>query len=69
MTVFNSKQLIESLEKTSISHGLVIKATQADFLRLLQTIKLDFIEIYVVYKADSVGKLYIKHGEPEAQTP
>lgn len=62
---FNTKQLVESLEKTSIAHGLVIKATQADFLRLLKTIDQDFPAIYVVYKADSVGKLYIKHGQPE----
>lgn len=69
MTVYNSKQLIDSLEKTSISHGLIIRSTQADFLRLLQTIEMDFPEIYVVYKADSVGKLWLKHGEIEAQQP
>jgi hypothetical protein len=62
---FSTKQLVESLEKTSIAHGLVIKSTQADFLRLLKTIEFDFPGIYVVYKADSIGKLYIKHGQPE----
>jgi hypothetical protein len=30
---------------------------------------MDFPEIYVVYKADSVGKLWLKHGEIEAQQP
>jgi hypothetical protein len=65
MTLYNSKQLVESLEKTSISHGLIYKATQADALRLQQMIEIEFPQIYIVYKADSVGKLWLKHGEPE----
>lgn len=70
MTVYTSKktpeqELIDSLQKVSVTHGLVLRGPQVDFLRLLKTLEQDFPELYVVYQTSSTGRLWIKRGEEE----
>jgi hypothetical protein len=72
MAVFSSKkypekELIDSLQKVSVTHGLVLRGPQVDFLRLLRTLEQDLPDLYVVYQTSSVGRLWIKRGETEAQ--
>jgi hypothetical protein len=61
------KELIDSLQKVSVTHGLVLRGPQVDFLRLLRTLEQELPDLYVVYQTSSVGRLWIKRGEPEAQ--
>lgn len=68
MTVSSSKkylekELIDSLQKVSVTHGLVLRGPQVDFLRLLRTLEQDLPDLYVVYQTSSVGQLWIKRGE------
>ena len=70
MTVYPSKkspekELIDSLQKVSVTHGLVLRGPQVDFLRLLKTLEQELPELYVVYQTSSTGRLWIKRGEEE----
>jgi predicted metal-dependent RNase len=70
MTVYPSKktpekELIDSLQKVSVTHGLVLRGPQVDFLRLLKTLEQELPELYVVYQTSSTGRLWIKRGERE----
>lgn len=72
MAVISSKktpenELIDSLQKVSVTHGLVLRGPQVDFLRLLRTLEQEIPDLYVVYQTSSVGRLWIKRGETEAQ--
>ena len=74
MTVYPSKktpekELIDSLQKVSVTHGLVLRGPQVDFLRLLKTLEQDFPELYIVYQTSSTGRLWIKRGEEEVTQP
>lgn len=74
MTVYPSKkspekELIDSLQKVSVTHGLVLRGSQVDFLRLLKTLEQDFPELYIVYQTSSTGRLWIKRGEEEVTKP
>ena len=68
MTVYSVKksiesELFESLQKVSVTHGLMLRGPQVDFLLLLKTVEQDFPELYVVYQTSSTGRLWIKRGE------
>jgi hypothetical protein len=63
------KELIDSLQKVSVTHGLVLRGPQVDFLRLLKTLEQDFPELYIVYQTSSTGHLWIKRGEEEVKKP
>jgi hypothetical protein len=60
---YPEKELIDSLQKVSVTHGLVLRGPQVDFLRLLRTLEQDLPDLYVVYQTSSVGRLWIKRGE------
>lgn len=62
----DEQQLIDTAKKVSLTRALVFKSDQLAFERLLRTVKFDFPEIFIVYKATSSGKLCIQH-ESEAQ--
>jgi hypothetical protein len=59
------KELIDSLQKVSVTHGLVLRGPQVDFLRLLRTLEQDLPDLYVVYQTSSTGRLWIKRGAEE----
>ena len=59
---YAEKELIDSLQKVSVTHGLVLRGPQVDFLRLLRTLEQDLPDLYVVYQTSSVGQLWIKRG-------
>jgi predicted metal-dependent RNase len=70
MAVYSSKkspekELIDSLQKVSVTHGLVVRGPQIDFLHLLETLEQDFPELFVVYQTSSTRRLWIKRGEDE----
>lgn len=68
MTVLPSKkipekELIDSLQNVSVTHGLVFRGPQVDFLRLLKTLEQELPNLYIVYQTSSTGRLWIKRGE------
>ena len=74
MTVYSSKkspekELIDSLQKVSVTHGLVLRGPQVDFLRLLRTLEQEIPDLYIVYQTSSTGRLWIKRGEEEVREP
>ena len=63
-------QLLDSLVRVHLTHGIVFRGTQMDYARLLRTLELEFPDLYIVYKASSVDKLWLKHGNnPEELQP
>ena len=71
MTVYNKQkplpdqELLDSLTTVSLTHGLILRGTQADFARLQRTLNLEFPDLFLVYKVSSVEKCWIKKGEPQ----
>lgn len=63
------KELIDSLQNVSVTHGLVLRGPQVDFLRLLRTLEQELPDLYIVYQTSSTGRLWIKRGEEEVRTP
>jgi|GEM_PF-2096132 len=62
----SEQELIDSLQKVSVTHGLVLRGPQVDFLRLLNTLEQDYPELYIVYQTSSTGRLWIKRRQEEA---
>jgi hypothetical protein len=53
------------LKAMTYSCGLVIRTTEDDFLRLLETLQNDFPRIHLIYQKFSVAPLWIKKGYPD----
>jgi len=62
---YSENELIESLKKVSVTHGVVLRGPQSDFLRLLKTLEQELPDLYIVYQTSSTGHLWIKRGEEE----
>jgi len=63
------KELIDSLQNVSVTHGLVLRGPQVDFLRLLKTLEQELPDLYIVYQTSSTGRLWIKRGEEKVSEP
>ncbi|MFA5366049.1 MAG: hypothetical protein WC325_12780 [Candidatus Bathyarchaeia archaeon] len=57
--------VLESYSRTNIPHGLILQISPEDFAKLLHSISTELPDAYVVYQTHSLGRLYIKRGEPD----
>jgi hypothetical protein len=57
--------LISSLQNDDVTLGLILRGKLVDTKRLTRTLQLEFPDLFLVYQTVSVGKLFIKKGEPQ----
>lgn len=62
--MINETELQKPLN-TPETGAVVLSINENDFRRLLRTIEFDFPQVRIIYKTLTIGKLWVKKGEPE----
>ncbi|NLF88842.1 hypothetical protein GX563_08475 [Candidatus Bathyarchaeota archaeon] len=60
-------ELLDQLTKIKFTHAFVVRGTYAAFSKLEKTLETEFPDLFVVYKANSAGKLFISHSEAKTE--